>query len=115
MSGEPYAAVRRILSEAHDQAATGKGRRCHAGFADEPLAFEDQPMQTLAQAMNSQCRRAGLGGLVFQAMKKANESLGKDGKRAKAELLGAIIYLAGAVLLLEQDRAESSRDESDGP
>lgn len=45
---------------------------------------------------------AGFGFLIGQAKKKAGESLGRDGFGRRSELLGAINYLAAAILYGEE-------------
>jgi hypothetical protein len=96
-----YDSLRAVFAQAMTQAAEGKGRERHAGL----LPFEQQPMQVLAQMQNSEL------GLIFQAMKKANESRGlPTPERQVAELLGAMNYLAGAVLFIQRNRV-SDTDE----
>ena len=91
----PYWPLRRVLDAAYDQAATGKGKERHAN--DKP--FTDQPIMEIA-------RMVGPGYQLGQAMKKAQEAGGMIQRdqpdRAKAELLGAINYLAACVLLIEE-------------
>ena len=91
---DPYAALWRVLGAAYDQAANGKGKERHAN--DKP--FTAQPIMEIA-------RMVGPGYQLGQAMKKAQEAGGMIQRgqpdRAKAELLGAINYLAACVLLIE--------------
>lgn len=87
-----YDSLRAVLDRAFDQASAGKGRERHAR-ADEP--FEQQVILEGA-------RRFGTGALLFQAYKKAEESQRLDADRAVAELLGAIVYLAAAVIHREE-------------
>ncbi len=94
--------LRRILDEAFDQAANGKGRERHGNG----LGFLDQPVMTIT-------REVGLGFPLGQAIKKTRESLvllGKSPEMAKNELLGAMVYLAAAALHIEQ---ENSRDDKE--
>ena len=95
-----YKRLRVVLDRAYDQASRGKGRERHAN--GEP--FEDQLIVKLGQFLGH-----STDGNVFQACKKAIESKRLPRDRAVAELLGAINYLAGAVIILE-DRPESSTD-----
>ena len=94
---EPLAA---ILAEALAQAAEGKGAERHGNGA----SFVDQPMQLITQMV-------GLGFPLGQICKKAQEAHGmaSRGERdaARRELLGVIVYAAGAVLALDTmgDRA----------
>lgn len=93
-----YEKLADVLQRAYDQAACGKGHERHA--QGEP--FHEQVMQDGA-------RRFGVGGLLFQAFKKSEESQRLPHDRAVAELLGSINYLAGAVIALErQQLAEST-------
>ena len=92
---DPYAALRRVLDAAYDQAANGKGKERHAN--DKP--FTEQPIMEIA-------RMVGPGYQLGQAMKKSAESFGMIQRgqpdRARAELLGAINCLAACVLLIEE-------------
>lgn len=85
-----YDALAGVLRQAFAQAASGKGRDRHA----QGQPFEDQPMQQLI-------RLYGLGFALGQAGKKAQEAQRLPRDRAVHELLGAINYLAGAVIALE--------------
>ena len=86
-----YHTLENVLDDALVQAAVGKGDERHAGSRP----FHKQPMQQVAQM-------EGVGFLTGQAIKKINESKGLKREGAtKAELLGAINYLAGAVIYLE--------------
>lgn len=91
---EGYETLAEILTAALMHAATGKGKARHA--SGQP--FADQPMQTIT-------RTVGMGFPLGQALKKTQEASGMiergDNNAARAELLGAINYLAGAVLALE--------------
>lgn len=80
-----------VLRRAHDQAAYGKGKERHANGRP----FVNQPMQDLI-------RLHGVGFATGQASKKSGEALGLPTKeRQVAEILGAIVYLAGAVIAIE--------------
>lgn len=94
MNEPGYEKLAAVLQLAYDQAARGKGKERHAN--GEP--FHEQVMQTGAQ-------RFGVGALLFQAFKKSEESQRLPHDRAVAELLGSIVYLAGAVIALEQARS----------
>lgn len=93
---DPYAPLRRVLDAAYDQAANGKGKERHANNK----AFTEQPIMEIA-------RMVGPGYQLGQAMKKSQEAGGMIQRgqpdRARAELLGAINYLAACVLLIEED------------
>jgi hypothetical protein len=85
-----YEALASVLIRAHAQAASGKGAERHA----QGQPFDQQPMQQLIKLY-------GPGFALGQAAKKAQESQRLPKDRAVAELLGAINYLAGAVIALE--------------
>ncbi len=91
-----YGDLVRVLADAIRQAAHGKGAERHA----EPgVGFEGQPMMRITAMV-------GVGFPLGQAMKKSQEAarFADQGKfeRARAELLGAIVYLAGAVSHLDR-------------
>jgi hypothetical protein len=94
MSAPGYEKLAEVLERAYEQAARGKGRERHAG-PGEP--FHEQVMLEGA-------RRFGVGALLFQAFKKSEESQRLPHDAAVKELLGGIVYLAGAVIALEQKR-----------
>lgn len=89
-----YYSLAAVLQRAFKQASEGKGKERHAN----QLPFDQQPMQTIARAH-------GVGFLTGQASKKAEESHGLPHDMQIAELLGAINYLAGAVIFLESKRS----------
>lgn len=90
-----YAPLHDVLIEALVQASYGKGKERHANGRP----FMLQPIMELG-------RMTGPHGPAFQAMKKIGESLGMVSRgehtRARAELLGAIVYAAAAILLIEE-------------
>ena len=88
-----YEPLARVLQMALDQSQTGKGRKRHA--TDKP--FMEQPIMNIG-------RMVGTGYNTGQAMKKAQESSRMEPDRAIAELLGAINYLASAVLIIEEQQ-----------
>lgn len=79
-----------VLKQALWQAQDGKGAERHGNG----LPFTKQPALTITRAV-------GLGFPLGQAMKKIQESQRMDTNAAKRELLGAINYLAVAILYLE--------------
>lgn len=81
-----------VLADALDQAQLGKGAERHG----QDKAFEEQPMQKLIELH-------GRGFAYGQAGKKAQESERLAYEAARRELLGAIIYLAGAVINLDKE------------
>lgn len=84
------------LAAVHDaalhQAQAGKGAERHA--SGEP--FEDQPIVAVCENLGSPQFAIG------QAHKKSRESLRLPYERARAELLGAMNYLAAAVIVLDR-------------
>jgi hypothetical protein len=93
---DPYLKLREVLRDAFNHASIGKGLERHA--CGEP--FEQQ---TICQT----ARAHGIGFCTGQAEKKAREShrlLPMDGgvDRAVSELLGAINYLAAAVIVIRE-------------
>lgn len=99
-----YELLANVLERAYDQAATGKGAERHA----RDLPFEEQPMQQLILLY-------GAGFALGQAAKKAKESMRLPAGRDVAELLGAINYLAGAVIALERDRQPVAGNDNEQP
>lgn len=98
---DAYSSLRRVLDAAYDQAATGKGAERHANAQ----SFESQPMQTISGLLGDN------HGLLFQAVKKIQESTRLPHyRRRERELLGAINYIAGAIIY---DVNHSAPEESD--
>ena len=87
-----YSDLFEVLREALEQAQEGKGEARHGNG----LSFTMQPALTITRAV-------GLGFPLGQAMKKIQESQRMDPDAAKRELLGAINYLAAAVLFLDEN------------
>lgn len=89
---EAYLELERVLRMAYDQAASGKGKDRHAN--GKP--FVDQPILSIT-------RMVGDGYPLGQAMKKAQETQRLPANKAKiVELLGAINYLAAAIIYYEE-------------
>lgn len=97
MDAEGYERLADVLLRAYGQAAYGKGKERHA--QEQP--FHEQPMQQVI-------RLHGVGFATGQASKKSSEALRlPTTERKVAELLGAINYLAGAVIALEDEERKS--------
>lgn len=97
MNAPGYEPLAKVLHQAYSQAAFGKGKERHA--CGEPFT---------GQVMLEGANRFGVGALLFQAFKKSEESQRLPHDRAVAELLGAIVYLAGAVVALERKQSASN-------
>ena len=87
-----YASLSRALDAAYEQCAGGKGHQRHS--ADR--TFDQQPIMSITRAH-------GLGFPLGQASKKIDECTRMDAEPARAEILGAIVYLAAAWLHLGED------------
>lgn len=85
-----YETLAVVLGRAFEQAARGKGAVRHG----QGQPFDEQPMQQLIALY-------GVGFALGQSAKKAQESQRLPHDAAVRELLGAINYLAGAVIAME--------------
>lgn len=98
MDVEGYEPLRDALLQAYDQSARGKGVQRHANGRD----FDRQPIMEIG-------RMVGPGFQLGQAMKKIQEASGMigraEGGAAIRELLGAIVYTAAAVNLVQEMEA----------
>lgn len=96
LSAPGYEALAGILNRAFDQASQGKGKERHAN--GDPWHL--QPIITIA-------RMTGAGGPGFQVMKKTREALdmARRGEKdaAVTDLLGAIVYAAATLHLIETE------------
>jgi hypothetical protein len=95
LDAEGYNSLARVLARAFSQAAHGKGKERHS----TGQAFDAQPMQAL-------CDLYGPGFALGQAAKKAQEAQRLEHAAAIRELLGAIVYTAGAVIAMERHHRE---------
>jgi hypothetical protein len=100
-----YDTLGSILTQAYDQAARTKGAERHA----DGKPFHLQPMQTIAE-------KRGIGFLLGQADKKSIEAQGMiaRGEVSKGihELLGAIVYTAGAILFTQRNMSPVAADDA---
>jgi hypothetical protein len=98
-----YESLVQVYQDAVIQASKGKGRERHAV---EGEAYEDQIICEVA-------RRVGLGYPLGQAVKKIYESQRIGGERGVAELLGALNYVAAAVIVMREglDTAPKADEE----
>lgn len=96
MTDPDYSVLAGILHEAHDQAASGKGKERHNGRG---VPFDRQPIAEIG-------RMCGPGFNVGQSIKKQQEAMGmlKRGEADAAirELLGSINYAASAIMLIRE-------------
>jgi hypothetical protein len=92
-----YENLARILTNAYDQSAAGKGKERHSKGSANP--FDKQRIMAIG-------RDVGTGGHAFQICKKtqeANDMVARGGyAAARHELLGAIVYAAAMVMLIEE-------------
>lgn len=93
-----YADLRRILDNAYDQSAKGKGAQRHAVGPVGDRPWDQQPILQIG-------RMVGPGYSAGQIQKKVQEACGmidrKDFNAAKSEVLGAIVYAAAMYRLIE--------------
>lgn len=90
-----YRSLRAVQDLALAQASKGKGKERHAVAGE---AFEDQTMCEIARRL----RGHAAGSLLYQVVKKTYESGRLPKERAIAELLGAMNYLAGAIIVMQE-------------
>jgi hypothetical protein len=93
-----YKSLYNVFQEAYKQASEGKGKERHANNEH----YEQQKICTLNLQIGSN------HGLIYQACKKSIESTRMTPDRAKAEILGAINYLAAAIIVLERLESEKN-------
>lgn len=92
MDAPGYEHLAAVLKDAYAQAAFGKGKERHAN----DLPFDHQPMQTISRLLGNPT------GMTYQVCKKVVEAMNmKDRAARRRELLGAIVYLAGIVVWLD--------------
>ena len=103
-----YQSLRSVLQRAYDQAACAKGAERHAN--NRP--FHEQPMQTITATH-------GVGFPLGQVAKKIHEAQGMldrgEAPKAVHELLGAINYIAGAVIFVEGRLVDNPLIENNSP
>lgn len=88
----PYAVLEAVFAAAVLQASEGKGKRRHAVDGE---SFRRQQICEIT-------RRVGLGFALRQAAKKIYECQRLPAEKATQELLGAMNYLAAAVISLSR-------------
>ena len=93
VSDPGYEKLVEVLEKAHNHAARGKGKERHANN----LPFERQRMLSITRELNSP------RGLAYQAIKKISEGLDlPTHNQTLGELLGAINYIAGMIIFLQE-------------
>lgn len=97
-----YARLTKVYEDATIQAALGKGKERHAVAGEN---YEDQQACEIARRL----RHSPIAGVLFQAVKKTYESSRLSIPAAKAELLGAMNYLAAGVILIEEMEAAEKK------
>lgn len=95
-SEDDYDLLMDVFGRAINQASKGKGKERHA---KDGMRFEDQPICQIG-------REFGHGFNLGQARKKMQESLRLRRESAVFELLGAINYIASAIILIEEDSSK---------
>ena len=90
-----YEQLEDVLRRAYREAAYGKGKERHG----QDLLFEDQPMQVISELLGTE------KGCLYQAIKKIQESTRLPEEQAVKELLGAINYIAGAIIYREMNES----------
>ncbi len=94
LSNDGYDSLRGVLADAVHQASVGKGKERHA---EDSEPFELQKIVEIGRRLGSNHFELG------QAIKKGYESARMKPGAARRELLGAINYLAAAILILPVD------------
>lgn len=86
-----YEPLMSVLLDAYAQASSGKGAERHANGKD----FIKQDLVSITQL-------TGIGGPIYQAIKKLVEGRALPNDKARKEFLGAIVYIAGAVVAMDK-------------
>lgn len=93
-----YEVLDNVLYEALEQAQSGKGKERHANGRP----FIEQPIMEIG-------RMVGPGYMLGQAMKKSQEAARLPETEKKVyDLLGAINYLAAAIILLREEESRKA-------
>lgn len=90
-----YDVLDRIISEASEQAKTGKGKERHA----DNEAFEDQKIIII----NRWVKGSPAAGNLYQVIKKSAEAARLEPEKAIHELRGVINYAAASIYAYEQE------------
>lgn len=92
-----YNSLAKVFDEAYLQASRGKGAERHSSGE----AFNQQPICSIS-------RQVGIGFALGQAVKKIFESQRLEGESGNRELLGAINYIAAAIIVRREEGAHGS-------
>ena len=101
---KPYQDLEIVFKEALDQASKGKGQERHVYFDDEK--YKDQLICEMDRRLDGNAI-----GPRYQAVKKIYESARMEPEKAIRELLGAINYIAAAVILLKEQNRPKQESE----
>lgn len=92
---DEYSRLSGVFQAALEQASEGKGKARHANKGER---FEDQQIVEIAMRLSGN----PAAGPLFQAVKKIYESGRFDNSGAAVnELYGAIVYIAAAIIVME--------------
>ena len=101
-----FAPLAKVLIEAYEHAASGKGADRHDANG---ATIEDQPIVAFGRMLNS------IDGHAYQVMKKAHEAslMARRGNAqgAIAEMLGVINYAAAAIIVMRQQNSDAIASE----
>lgn len=96
----PCSALEKVLIEAFEQAAIGKGKERHT-ISDTQL-FENQPIMAIPRLLRNSVKNYPQG-LAYQAIKKIVEAFHMDDQeKATHELKGAINYIGASILAIRE-------------
>lgn len=104
-STDEYCSLIRTVLDATKRAANTKGKERHA---TEGEYFESQPICEITRMLGD----IGHGGPRFQAIKKLLEAGRLSKRQALAELQDVICYIAGDILVLEEEIDMEELDEA---
>lgn len=106
MNEPGYEKLASVFQDAYQQAALGKGKERHA----DATPFEEQSTQQIMRLLQTS------DGAIHQAIKKLVEARRLPPAHARAERLGAIVYIASAIIADELRFTPSAITDSEhGP
>lgn len=106
MQHPEYNKLAEVFKAAYDQAVYGKGKDRHAV---EGQPFEHQTMCEITRRVKG----SPISPMLYQAVKKCYEAPRLTLVQARAELLGAIDYLAAGVILLNEQIEDEARKRAE--